>query len=85
MQAKFAVKTRNGRIMYKCIYNQLFLKNALGNRDAACETTIGYLEYHCEKKIFNWEKYTNLHVEHHTIKATMTAHGFNDWSEAHKV
>ena len=24
-------------------------------------------------------------MEHHTIKATMTAHGFNDWSEAHKV
>ena len=27
----------------------------------------------------------NLHVEHHNIKPTLTAHGFNGWSEAQKV
>ena len=52
VHSKCAVETRNRRLMYKRIYNHLFDTNALGNRDAACETTIGYLEYHCEKKIF---------------------------------
>ena len=27
----------------------------------------------------------NLHVEHHNIKATLTSHGFNYWSETQKV
>ena len=57
----------------------------MGHRDAACETTIGRLEYHGEKKSFNWEKYTNLHVEQHNIKATLTSHGSNNLPEAKKV
>ena len=84
MHAKYAVKTLNIHLVYKRIYNHLFGSNALGRRNASCETTIGRLEYHGEKKSFNWEKYTNLHVEQNGIKSTLTDHGFNYWSEAQK-
>ena len=82
---KCAVKTRNKRLAYKWIYNHLFGENALVNRNAMCETTIGYLEYHGEEKSFNWQKYTNIYVEQYNIKSTMTDNIFNDWSYAHKV
>ena len=60
-------------------------RNSFGNRNVMCETKIGRLEYYGKKKSFNWEKYTNLHVEQYNIKDTLTAHGFNYWSEAQKV
>ena len=85
VHSKCVVKTRNRQLAYKRNQNHLFGRNALGNRDAVCETTIGRLEYQSEKKSFNWEKYTNLHVDQHNIKATLYSHGFNDWSEAQKV
>ena len=85
VHAKCAVKTRNRRLMYKRIYNHLFGRKLLGNCNAACVTKIGCLEHYGEKKSINWDKYTNLHVDQHNINATLTDHGFNDWSEAHKV
>ena len=43
VHAKCDVKTCDGRVVYKLINNHLFGSNSLGNRDAACETTIGKL------------------------------------------
>ena len=85
VHSKYAVKTRGRWIMYKRIYNHLFGRNVLGNRNAACETMIGRLKYHGEKKTFNWEKYMDLYVEQHNVKATLTAQGFHDWSETNFV
>ena len=56
----------------------------MGNRDTACETTVGCIEYHGEKKSFNREEYTNPHVEQYNSNTTLNAHGFNDWSYAQK-
>ena len=44
VHAKCSFNTRDGRLVYKRIYNNLFGRNALGNRNAACETKIGRLE-----------------------------------------
>ena len=60
VNAKCAVKIHNRWLAYKRIYNHLFQRNVLGNRDAACETNIGRLENHVEKNSFDWEKYKNL-------------------------
>ena len=81
VHAKCAVKTRNRRFVYKRIYSHFFGRNALENRNAACETMIERLEYYDKKKSFNWGGYKNIHVEQHNIKAALTYHRFNDWSE----
>ena len=85
VHAKFKVKTRDGSLDYKRIFYHLFVKNALDNHNAACNTATARNKYHGEKQSFNWEKYTNLHVEKHNIKATLTAHGYYDWTGQKKV
>ena len=78
VHAKCAFKTHDRRLAYNRIYKNLFGRNALVNSNATCEATIGHLDYHVENKNFNWEKYTNLHVEQNNIKTKLTTHGFND-------
>ena len=43
VHANCAVKTHNIHILYKWVYNHLFGRNALGNRDDVCDTTSGRL------------------------------------------
>ena len=74
VHAKCVVKTIDGSLAYKRILSHLFGKNSLNNRDVACNTTISISEYHGDKQSFNWENYTNLNVEQHSIKSILTAH-----------
>ena len=36
-------------------------------------------------KNFNWDKYTNLHVDQHNVKSLLVTHGFTDYTDAQKV
>ena len=38
-----------------------------------------------DRKNFNWDQYTNLHVEQHNVKSSIVTHGFNYYTDAQKV
>ena len=54
-------------------------------RDAACDSKIQALEYTGDCKNFNWDWYTNFHVEQHNVKSSLVTYGFTDYTNAQKV
>ena len=62
VHAKAAAKTKDGWLAYRRIYQKIFEVNALVICDSACDSKIRALEYTDDRKNFNWDQYTNLHV-----------------------
>ena len=84
VHAKAADKTKDGRLAYRRIYQQIFGVNALAIRDAACDSNIRDLEYTGDQNNFNWDWYTNLHVKQHNVKSSLVTHGFTDYIDDQK-
>ena len=85
VHSKAAAKTKDGRLSYRRIYQQIFGVNALAICDAACDSKIRSLEYTGDRNNFNWDRYTNLHVDQHNVKSSLATHGFTDYNDAQKV
>ena len=85
VHSKASSKTKDGRLAYRHTYQQIFWLNDLAFHDASCDIKIRPLEYTGDQKNFNWDRYTNLHVEQHNVKSSLVTHGFTDYTDAQKV
>jgi hypothetical protein len=73
---KAAKKTRNGRLAYQLLYAHYLEPNNIGNMAGEAETVLNTVQYHGEKRQWNFEKYALTHLRQHLILEALMAHGY---------
>ena len=73
---KAAKKTRNGRLAYQLLYAHYLGPNNVGNMAGEAETVLNTVQYHGEKRQWNFEKYALMHLRQHLILEALMAHGY---------
>jgi hypothetical protein len=82
---KPALRTRNGRDAYMLTFDHFLGTNNLGNMASASETKLDWTFYNGEKKRFNWETYTRIHTEQHSVLNGLKDYGYAGIGDSSKV
>jgi hypothetical protein len=73
---KAAKKAQNGRRAYQLLYAHYLGPNNVGNMAGEAETVLNTVQYHGEKRQWNFEKYALTHLRQHLILEALMAHGY---------
>jgi len=73
---KAAKKAQNGRLAYQLLYAHYLRPNNIGNMAGEAETVLNTVQYHDEKRQWNFEKYALMHLRQHLILEALMAHGY---------
>jgi len=73
---KAAKKTQNGRLAYQLLYAHYLGPNNIGNMAGEAETVLNTVQYHGEKRHWNFEKYALMHLRQHLILEALMPHGY---------
>ncbi len=78
-------RTRDGRLAFRSMYNHYLGPNAVDNMANSAERKLTRTTYEGEKKRWNFEKFTNVHMNaHHTLEG-LTRYGYAGIDERSKV
>ena len=78
-------RTRDGRLAFRSMYNHYLGPNAVDNMANSVERKLTRTTYEGEKKRWNFEKFTNVHMNaHHTLEG-LTRYGYAGIDERSKV
>jgi hypothetical protein len=69
-------KTQNGRLAYQLLYAHYLGPNNVGNMAGEAESVLNMVQYHGEKRQWNFEKYALMHLRQHLILEALMAHGY---------
>jgi hypothetical protein len=73
---KGAKKTQNGHLAYQLLYVHYLGPNNVGNMAGEAENALNMVQYHGEKRQWNFEKYAPMHLRQHLILEALMAHGY---------
>ena len=82
---KTAQRSRDGRAAYNALYNHYLGPNSVDNMANSAERKLQSLSYTGEKRRWNFDKYTRLHVEQHQVLEGLTRFGYAGIDERSKV
>ena len=66
--------SRNSRLAYQLLYAHYLGPNNIGNMAGEAETVLNIVQYHGEKRQWNFEMYALMHLRQHLILEALMAH-----------
>ena len=78
-------RARNGRGAFYGLYDQYLGPNNVDNMANMAESKLESASYHGERRGWNFEKYTRMHVDQHTILNGLREYGYSGIDDRSKV
>jgi hypothetical protein len=85
MVIKGAKRTQNGQLAYQLLYAHYLGPNNIGNMAGESENMLNMVQYHGEKRQWNFDKYALMHLQQHLILEALMAHEYVGINPGSKV
>jgi hypothetical protein len=80
-----AQRAKDERMAYELFFDHYLGPNNVGNMASVAETKLAITLYNGEKKIFTWDAYVWIHMEHHTVFNDLKEYGYSRIDDSSKV
>lgn len=78
-------KEKNGRKLFRILFAHYLGTDHVGHLATKMEARLANLTYRGEQKNWDWAKYTDAHIEQHTIASNLMQHGYAGLDERSKI
>ena len=85
LYSKTSHKKKRGRNLFVALYAHYLGPKKVDHLSASLTCTLQNIDYHGEKKNWNFEKYQAAHLEQHNISMGMKVHGYSGIDDLSKV
>jgi hypothetical protein len=85
LYAASTMKEKNGRKLYRLLLAHYLGSDHVNHLANKMEAHLANLIYCGKQKNWDWSRYTNAHIEQHTIAKNLMKHGYSGLDECSKV
>jgi hypothetical protein len=85
LHAALTKKEKNGRKLYRLLFAHYLGSDHMNHLASKMEARLASLTYCSKQKNWEWSRYTDAHIEQHTIAKNLMEHGYSGLDEHSKV
>jgi hypothetical protein len=85
LHAALTKKEKNGCKLYHLLFAHYLGSDHVNHLANKMEAHLASLTYHSKQKKWDWSRYTDAHIEQHTIAKNLMKHGYSGLDECSKV